>query len=76
MSSTVIQMMQAEAGSSGIVTGRRSTTGQVGAEHFTMKVPNNKAGKSNHACVCYALAIFMILLEFMMAFVFLVSRLA
>ena len=47
-------MMQAEAGNSGTVTGRRSITGQVGGVHFTMKVPNNKAGKNHQACVFYA----------------------
>ncbi|ONK69997.1 uncharacterized protein A4U43_C05F29130 [Asparagus officinalis] len=37
-------LAEADAGSSGIVSGRKFGGDQPGAEHFSMKVPNNKVG--------------------------------
>ncbi|XP_058068069.1 uncharacterized protein LOC131217219 isoform X2 [Magnolia sinica] len=37
-------LAEAEAGGSGIVAARRFSSGQSGADQFTMKVPNNKVG--------------------------------
>ncbi|XP_058074050.1 uncharacterized protein LOC131222849 [Magnolia sinica] len=37
-------LAEAEAGGSGVVAARRFSSVQIGAEQFTMKVPNNKVG--------------------------------
>eukprot|EP00262_Sarcandra_glabra_P012147 TRINITY_DN306_c0_g1_i2.p1 TRINITY_DN306_c0_g1~~TRINITY_DN306_c0_g1_i2.p1 ORF type:complete len:737 (-),score=159.05 TRINITY_DN306_c0_g1_i2:327-2537(-) len=37
-------LAEAESGGSGTATARRFSAGQIGADQFTMKVPNNKVG--------------------------------
>lgn len=36
--------MKADAGGSGIISGRKLTAFPANSEHFEMKVPNNKVG--------------------------------